>query len=103
MRARCNEIKSWRPASIDAMELLEEQKQSLKPTLAVMRCIDTQISALERSVLAKVKMRADYKALKTVSGLGNALARGVARGPTVLGKTLQRQAKLSARSMLPPW
>jgi transposase len=44
-RARCNEIKSWRPASIDAMELLEEQKQSLKATLAVMRCIDTQISA----------------------------------------------------------
>jgi hypothetical protein len=32
-----------------------------------MRCIDAQISAVERSVLAKVKARADYKALKTVS------------------------------------
>jgi transposase len=77
-RASSNEIKRWRPASIDAMELLEEQKQSLKATLAVMRCIDTQISAVERSVLAKVKMRADYKALKTVSGIGEVLALTIA-------------------------
>jgi transposase len=77
-RARCNEIKSWRPASIDAMELLEEQKQSLKATLAVMRCIDAQISAVERSVLAKVKTRADFRALKTVSGIGDVLALTIA-------------------------
>ena len=77
-RASCNEIKRWRPASIDAMELLEEQKQSLKATLAVMRCIDTQISAVERSVLAKVKARADFRALKTVSGIGDVLALTIA-------------------------
>jgi len=77
-RASSNEIKSWRAASIDALELLEEQKQSLKATLAVMRCIDTQISAVERSVLAKVKTRADYKALKTVSGIGEVLALTIA-------------------------
>jgi transposase len=68
------EVKSWQAESIDAMELLEEQKQALRATLAVMRCIDAQISALERSILAKVKMRAEYNALRTVTGIGNVLA-----------------------------
>jgi hypothetical protein len=77
-RARSGEVKRWQAKSIDAMELLEEQKQALKATLAVMRCIDAQISAVERSVLAKVKARADYKALKTVSGIGEVLALTIA-------------------------
>ena len=77
-RARSGDVKRWQAKSIDAMELLEEQKQALKATLAVMRCIDAQISAVERSVLAKVKARADYKALKTVSGIGEVLALTIA-------------------------
>jgi transposase len=77
-RARTGEVKRWQAKSIDAMELLEEQKQALKATLAVMRCIDAQISAVERSVLAKVKARADYKALKSVSGIGEVLALTIA-------------------------
>ena len=72
------EVKSWQAESIDAMELLEEQKQALRATLAVMRCIDAQISALERSILAKVKMRAEYHALRTVTGIGNVLALTIA-------------------------
>jgi len=72
------EVKSWQAESIDAMELLEEQKQALRATLAVMRCIDAQISALERSILAKVKMRAEYNALRTVTGIGNVLALTIA-------------------------
>lgn len=77
-RARTAEVKSWRPESIEAMELLEEQKQALKATLAVMHCIDAQISALERSIVAKVKMRAEYNALRTVTGIGNVLALTIA-------------------------
>jgi len=77
-RARSGEVKRWQAKSIDAMELLEEQKQALKATLAVMRCIDAQIRVVERSVLAKVKARADYKALKTVSGIGEVLALTIA-------------------------
>jgi len=77
-RARCNDIKSWQPESIDAMELLDEQKQALKATLAILRCIDAQVSALERSILARVKVRAEYKALKTVSGIGDVLALTIA-------------------------
>lgn len=77
-RAQTREVKSWQAKSIDAMALLEEQKQALKATLAVMRCIDAQISVVECSVLAKVKARADYKALKTVSGIGEVLALTIA-------------------------
>jgi transposase len=77
-RTSGNDVKSWQPECVDAMDLLEEQKEALKATLAVMRCIDTQISALERSILAKVKMRAEYNALKTVSGIGNVLALTIA-------------------------
>ena len=56
------------------MELLDEQRQALKANLAVMTCLDGQVDQLERSHLAKVKLREDYKALKTVSGIGEILA-----------------------------
>jgi transposase len=77
-RASGNEVKGLKPEHIDAMELLEEQKQALKANLAVMKCIDGQIDQLERSLLAKVKLREDYKALKTVSGVGVVLALTIA-------------------------
>jgi transposase len=73
-----NEIKRWQPEHIDAMPLLAEQKQALKANLAVMRCLDSQVDALERSILAKAKLREDYKALKTVSGIGEVLALTIA-------------------------
>jgi transposase len=73
-RATGNAIKRWEPENIDAMELLDEQKQALKANLAVMKCIDCQVNQLERSILTKVKLREDYQALKTVSGIGEILA-----------------------------
>lgn len=73
-RASGNEIKRWDVKSIDAMHLLDEQKQALKANLAVMKCIDAQVNQLERSILTKAKLREDYAALKTVSGIGEILA-----------------------------
>ncbi|GAA0751195.1 IS110 family transposase [Ideonella azotifigens] len=73
-----NEIKRWTSEHIDAMPLLDEQKQALKANLAVMRCLDDQVDALERSILAKAKLREDYQALKTVSGIGQVLALTIA-------------------------
>ncbi len=73
-----NEIKRWQPEHVDAMSLLDEQKQALMANLAVMRCLDSQVDALERSILAKAKLREDYKALKTVSGIGEVLALTIA-------------------------
>src|SRR5260221_284201 len=48
-RATGNEIKRWEARNINAMELLDEQKQALKANLAVMKCIDGQVDRLERS------------------------------------------------------
>ena len=73
-----NEIKHWQAETIDAMALLEEQKQAVNANLAVMQCLDEQIKALERAILAKAKLRADYQALKTVSGIGPVLALTIA-------------------------
>jgi transposase len=74
VRASCKQVKAFEPEHIDALELLEEQKQALKANLAVMSCIDKQVDQLERRVVANVKLREDYKALKTVSGVGVVLA-----------------------------
>ena len=52
-----NEIKHWQPEQIDAMALLDEQRLALKANLAVMRCLDVQVKALERSILARAKLR----------------------------------------------
>jgi transposase len=73
-----NEIKRWQFGHIEAMALLDEQKLALKANLAVMHCLDQQIDGLERSILAKAKLREDYKALKTVSGIGEVLALTIA-------------------------
>ena len=69
-----NEIKRWTPELIDAMALLDEQKLAMKANLAVMRCLDVQVKALERSILNQAKPRQDYQTLKTVSGIGDVLA-----------------------------
>ena len=73
-----NEIKRWNDEHIDKMPLLDEQRQALKANLAVMRCLDEQATALERSILAKAKLRDDYQALTTVSGIGKVLALTIA-------------------------
>jgi transposase len=76
--AGAKEIKRWTDDDIDKMPLLVEQRQALKANLAVMRCLDEQATVLERSILAKAKVRQDYQALKTVSGIGEVLALTIA-------------------------
>ncbi len=76
--ANGNAIKRWQPEHIEAMALLDEQKQALNANLAVMRCLDQQIKVLERSILCRARLREDYKALRTVSGIGEVLALTIA-------------------------
>ena len=76
--ARGNEIKHWSDAQIDTMPLLPEQQQALKANLAVMKCLNEQIKILERSILSKVKLQAQFQSLKTVSGIGDVLALTIA-------------------------
>ena len=73
-----NEIKHWQPEQIDAMALLDEQKLAMKANLAVMRCLDVQVKALEHSILTRAKLRQALQTLKTVSGIGDVLALTIA-------------------------
>jgi len=77
-RVSGNDIKRWTPEAIDALKLLDEQKLALKANQAVMRCLNQQVDALEDAILAKVKRREDYKALRTVSGIGEVLSLTIA-------------------------
>jgi transposase len=43
-----------------------------------MQCLEEQIKTLERSILEQVKLRDDYKALRSVSGIGEVLALTIA-------------------------
>jgi transposase len=73
-----NEIKRWHIEEIDAMPLLVEQRLALKANLTIMQCMDEQITTLERCILVKAKLRKDYQALTTVSGIGEVLAMTIA-------------------------
>lgn len=73
-----NLIKRWQSTDIDALTLLPEQKLALHTNLAVMVCLDAQIATLETAILVQAKLRADYQALRTVSGIGAVLALTIA-------------------------
>jgi transposase len=45
-----------------------------KANLSVLRCLDAQIEVLEQSVKERVKLRAEFRLLKTVPGIGEILA-----------------------------
>ena len=77
-QASGNEIKQLRPRDIDAMPLLNEQKLALNANLAVMYCLEQQLQILEREILVKARLREDFQALKTVSGIGDVLAMTIA-------------------------
>jgi len=50
----------------------------VRANLAVMHCVDDEIGQLERAILARAKLREDYRALRSVSGVGEVLALTIA-------------------------
>lgn len=73
-----DDIKKLRDEDIDALALLEDQKSALRANVAVMRCLEQQVRLLERTILAKGRLRQDFHGLKTVSGIGDVLALTIA-------------------------
>lgn len=73
-----NLIKTWQSADIEALALLPEQALALRANLAVMHCLDEQIHCLEQAIVERAKLREDYRALQTVSGIGKVLALTIA-------------------------
>jgi transposase len=78
VRARGDDIKRWTSEEVDRMPLLDEQRLAIKANLAVMQCLDEQIDTLEAAIRKRAKLREDYRALKTVSGVGEVLALTIA-------------------------
>lgn len=71
-------LKRWQAAAITALPLLEEQQQAMRANLAVMQCLQQQIALLEKSILARARLGPEYRALRTVSGIGEVLALTIA-------------------------
>lgn len=69
-----NAIKRWTAETVDALTLLPEQRLALQANLAMMHCAAKQIDEVERVILAHARLRPDYQALLTVSGIGQILA-----------------------------
>ena len=81
-----NLIKTWQASDIDALALLPEQTLALRANLAVMHCLEEQIHGLERAILERAKLREDYRALQTVSGIGKVLALTIALETGEIGR-----------------
>ena len=73
-----NDIKRWTVAHVETLELLPAQRLAIAANLAVMHCLDQQISQVEQVILAQARLRPEYQALLTVSGIGKILALTIA-------------------------
>ena len=71
-------IKTWQASDIDALALLPEHALAAHANLAVMHCLDAQMSTLEKAIVQRAVLREHYRALQAVSGIGTVLALAIA-------------------------
>lgn len=69
-----NRIKQLTAADVDGLLPEPELALAVKSNLAVMRCLETQIATITQTVTQRVKLRAEFQDLLTVSGIGQILA-----------------------------
>jgi len=69
-----NEIKGLQVEDIDGNVAVSDLALAIKANLAVMQSADEQVQILEQTVRERVKLRAEFKFLKTVPGIGQILA-----------------------------
>ena len=69
-----NEIKALQVEEIDGRVPSNDLALAIKANLAVMRSADEQVEVLEQAVIGQVKLRAEFRFLKTVPGIGQILA-----------------------------
>jgi len=73
-----NDIKRWSVEHVETLKLFPVQRLAIAANLAVMHCLDQQIDQVERAILAQARLRPEYQALLTVSGIGKILALTIA-------------------------
>ncbi len=72
-RLGSNGIRRLTDADVDEMLPNADLALAVKSSVAVMQCLNTQIEMLEKVVLKRVRLHADFQRLLTVSGIGNIL------------------------------
>jgi transposase len=73
-----NDIKRWTVEHVETLKLLPAQRLAIATNLAVMHCLDQQVDQVERAILAQARLRPEYQALLSVSGIGKILALTIA-------------------------
>ena len=69
-----NEIKGLQVEDIDGNVAVSELALAIKANFSVMQSADEQVQILEQTVRERVKLRAEFRFLKTVPGIGQILA-----------------------------
>jgi transposase len=69
-----NAIKRLQVEDVDGMVAANDLALAIKANLAVMRSADEQVEILEQTVTGEVKLRPEFRFLKTVPGIGQILA-----------------------------
>jgi transposase len=69
-----NRIKQLSPEEVERIFTAGDVALAVKANLSVMRCLESEISTLERVVKERVKLKPAYRYLLSVSGIGNILA-----------------------------
>ncbi len=67
-------IKSLTDEDVCGMLPNEELSLAIRSSAAVMRSLNEQVKILEQAIKGRVRLRAEYKGLLSVSGIGNVLA-----------------------------
>ena len=65
-----NEIKGLQVEEIDGIVAANDLALAIKANLSVMRSAEEQVEVLEQTVTARVKLRPEFRFLKSVPGLG---------------------------------
>ena len=69
-RLSANGVKRLTDADVDTMLPDAYLALAVKSSVAVMRCLETEIKTLEKAALTRVRLRPDFKRLLTVNGIG---------------------------------
>ncbi|SIO72640.1 Transposase [Burkholderia sp. GAS332] len=73
-RPGCAQVKRMTADQVNALGLPPDVALALKANLAICETLQQQIAILEKRLAECVKLRADYRLLKTVPGIGETLA-----------------------------
>jgi transposase len=69
-----NRIKTLDAPQVDELLPNPDLALAVKANLALLNCADEQVDLLERTVIDRIKLRAEFRFLKTVPGIGQILA-----------------------------